>query len=33
MTGGIRGEDIRDLMLAAIEDRPGSFNRLPVTVE
>jgi putative transposase len=32
-TGGIRGEDVRDLMAAAIEHRFGSVNRLPVTIE
>src|ERR1700758_1387651 len=32
-TGGIRGEDVRDLMVAAIEHRFGSVNRLPVTIE
>jgi putative transposase len=30
-TGGIRGEDVRDLMVAAIEHRFGRVNRLPVT--
>ena len=32
-TGGIRGEDVRDLMVAAIEHRFGRVNRLPVTIE
>ena len=32
-TGGIRGEDVRDLMVAAIEHRFGSVNHLPVTIE
>jgi putative transposase len=32
-TGGIRGEHVRDLMIAAIEHRFGSVNRLPVTIE
>jgi putative transposase len=30
-TSGIRGEDVRDLMLAAVEHRFGRVNRLPVT--
>jgi putative transposase len=32
-TSGIRGEDVRDLMVAAIEHRFGSVNHLPVTIE
>ena len=32
-TGGIAGEDVRDLMLAAVEYRFGQVNRLPVTIE
>ncbi len=32
-TGGIRGEDVRDLMVAAVEHRFGRINRLPVTIE
>jgi putative transposase len=32
-TGGIRGEDVRDLMVAAVEHRFGRVNRLPVTIE
>jgi putative transposase len=32
-TGGIRGEDVRDLMVAAIEHSFGRVNRLPVTIE
>jgi transposase InsO family protein len=33
LRGGIRGEDVRDLMVAAIEHRFGSVNCLPVTIE
>ena len=32
-TGGIAGEDVRDLMVAAVEYRFGRVNRLPVTIE
>src|SRR5205809_3339745 len=32
-TGGITGEDVRDLMVAAVEYRFGQVNRLPVTLE
>jgi putative transposase len=32
-TGGIAGEDVRDLMVAAVEYRFGQVNRLPVTIE
>src|SRR5262245_58163270 len=32
-TGGIAGEDVRDLMGAAVEYRFGQVNRLPVTIE
>jgi putative transposase len=32
-TGGISGEDVRDLMVAAIEHRFGRVNHLPVTIE
>jgi len=32
-TGGITGDDVRDLMLAAVEHRFGLVNRLPVTIE
>src|SRR5262249_31931417 len=32
-TSGVSGEDVRDLMLAAVEHRFGSVNRLPVTIE
>jgi putative transposase len=32
-TGGITGNDVRDLMLAAVEHRFGLVNRLPVTIE
>jgi len=32
-TSGASGEDIRDLMLAAVEHRFGLVNRLPVTIE
>src|SRR5262249_60301876 len=32
-TGGIAGEDVRDLMVAAVEYRFGQGNRLPVTIE
>ena len=32
-TGGIRGEDVRDLMVTAVEHRFGRINHLPVTIE
>ena len=32
-TGGISGNDVRDLMMAAVEHRFGIVNRLPVTIE
>jgi hypothetical protein len=32
-TSGVSGEDVRDLMLAAVEHRFGSVNRLPVAIE
>ena len=32
-TSGIRGEDVRDLMVAAVEHRFGPVNRLPITIE
>jgi putative transposase len=32
-TGGIAGEEVRDLMVAAVEYRFGQVNRLPVTIE
>jgi len=32
-TGGITGEDVRDLMVAAVEHRFGRVNRLPDTIE
>jgi putative transposase len=32
-TGGISGEDVRDLMVAAIESRFGRVNRLPEAIE
>src|SRR5262249_42655564 len=32
-TSGVSGEDVRDLMLAAIEHRFGVVNRLPGTIE
>jgi len=32
-TSGVSGEDVRDLMLAAVEHRFGLINRLPVTIE
>jgi len=32
-TRGITGEDVRDLMVAAVEHRFGRVNRLPVTIE
>ena len=32
-TGGICGNDVRDLMVAAVEHRFGRVNRLPVTIE
>jgi putative transposase len=32
-TAGICGDDVRDLMVAAVESRFGTVNRLPVTIE
>jgi putative transposase len=32
-TGGITGEDVRDLMVAAVEHRFGPVDRLPVAIE
>ncbi len=32
-TGGITGEDVRDLMMAAVEHRFGRVNRLPDPIE
>src|SRR2546429_6872868 len=32
-TGGITGEDVPDLMVAAVEYRFGQANPLPVTIE
>ena len=32
-TSGIRGEDVRDLMVAAVEHRFGRVSRLPLTIE
>jgi len=32
-TGGISGEDVRDLMVTAVEYRFGRISRLPVTIE
>src|SRR5258707_129821 len=32
-TSGVSGEDVRDLMLAAVEHRFGVVNRLPVTIK
>jgi putative transposase len=32
-TGGIGGEEVRDLMVAAVEHRFGQVNRLPQTIE
>jgi putative transposase len=32
-TGGISGDDVRDLMVAAVEHRFGRVNRLPVIIE
>ena len=32
-TEGIKGEDVRDLMIAAVENRFGQVNRLPETIE
>jgi putative transposase len=32
-TSGVRGEDVRDLMVAAVEHRFGRVNRLPLTIE
>src|SRR5262249_48992050 len=32
-TSGVSGEDVRDLMLAAVEHRFGPVNRLPVPIE
>jgi putative transposase len=33
ITEGIKGEDIRDLMVTAVEQRFGYLNRLPTTIE
>ena len=32
-TRGVTGEDVRDLMVAAVQHRFGTVNRLPVTVD
>jgi putative transposase len=32
-TGGISGDDVRDLMVAAVEQRFGRVNRLPRQIE
>jgi len=32
-TEGIKGEDVRDLMVTAVEHRFGAVNRLPATIE
>jgi putative transposase len=32
-TQGIKGEDVRDLMIASVESRFGQINRLPRTIE
>jgi putative transposase len=32
-TAGIKGEDLRDLMVTAVEQRFGRLNRLPRTIE
>ena len=32
-TQGIKGEDVRDLMVASVESRFGQINRLPRTIE
>jgi putative transposase len=32
-TGGLTGEDVRHLMVAAVEHRFGRVNRLPVAIE
>jgi transposase InsO family protein len=32
-TSGVSGEDVRDLMVAAVEHRFGRVTRLPVTIE
>jgi putative transposase len=32
-TGDISGDDLRDLMVAAVDHRLGRVNRLPVTIE
>ena len=32
-TEGIKGEDVQDLMVAAVEHRFGRVNRLPETIE
>jgi hypothetical protein len=32
-TSGVSGEDVRDLLLAAVEHRFGVVNRLPVTIK
>ena len=31
--GGVSGNDVRDLMVAAVEHRVGMVTRLPVTIE
>lgn len=32
-TAGVKGEDVRDLMVAVVEERFGRINRLPATIE
>src|SRR6516165_12673706 len=32
-TEGIKGDDVRDLMVVAVEQRFGQVNRLPVTID
>ncbi len=32
-TEGVKGEDVRDLMVAAVEQRFGPINRLPAMIE
>ena len=32
-TGGIKGEDVRDLIVDAVEHRFGKVNRVPVIIE
>lgn len=32
-TAGVKGEDVRDLMVTVVEERFGRINRLPATIE